>query len=1295
MSTLHQISGCTNDQRRADVIFIHGLGGDALSTWLYEEGKSWPHWLGADFPDVGVWSLSYASSPTKWLRALRLFGRGDRDSGHSMPLSDRAGQVLDSSLQKGIGRRPIFFICHSLGGLLAKQILRKAADSSEPAASDLWHNVAAVMFVATPHSGAPLASLLTSFRTIFATTVSMDDLKEHDAHLRDLNDWFCEQAGAANVRVESYFEMRGMMGVMPIVTPSSANCGIGKRPVALDEDHISIAKPRSTDAQVYCAARDILRTYILDPSRGSGHQPAKCGRMTITALPEAPRKPPLELPPRAERFMGRQREMVRVVQRLQQGRNTAIVGPAGLGKTALAAEALLDVTGGSPDSLSASPYPDGIVFLDLYKLRADAQAFWTALANKVAGVGFMPGAPARLRSEEACRARHLLVVVEGAEEAHGEEGRTTVHSLLDVLSAENRWLVLTRLRNQATAAETVEIKEPLEPADAAALLDHLTGGRLETEIALRTLALTGGHPLALTWASGLLGRDDDDPSRLVSEWENEPLGELNDPTHVRHTLDWLFERSARGISEPEARVLAAAGLLAYAPFDLAPMAAAQGFSDEDSLRESLKSLINRGFLQRAGSDSWRFTHVLTYQFARKRKVIPDVFDRLERWMSTDLLQRARDLVRTDGRMADRPPFFRLLEHANAVIRADVVPESTAHLVNSLHHVGTSTLVYLGWPSMVKLALSDIGTWMDNRPDEWLSSRIEHRLAMADALLKQGLIGDAVTASRDAERLANRLIDNPSLDSQFLNEHRRRMYLVNTKVCIGDTLLEIEKTDEAVKVYEDALALRRTIPEISLDISALLQKLAWANRTRRDWDAALGLLQQALREIDVVAEEYPNHLSVAGDRFRCQMRIANLLVQKGRFSEALGILHVCLDDASQHAQLQPSNDEWPATLSDALRNAGDTLRHQGDLDMALAYYNDACELIEHLVEKKPSNSTYLGVLSDCHDEIAELLRVQANPDAAFGRKMKAIELMRRLVSLDPTDASRQHTLATTLEGLGDIQRLRNDKTGALASYQESLEIAKDQPGPAQATPYWQRRTISVLDSIATMQLENDESAAALAMYRESLAITEQCAKTYPETPSWMFDLCLSKRNLAEALQATGDPAAALAAYRDAADTASKLAARDPTNSKWQRRMAVALENVADAVFDTNLAEALELFQRSLAISRDLAAHRPTEDMYQRDLGVDLHNVGRTLAAMSDAPSAIAVLEKALIVRRRLAPPDLDDDQRIEDLQRTLAALPDVYQASGNEIEAKRVAAEKVQVDARLSLAMDPPTDFSGL
>lgn len=253
--------------RKADVIFVHGLGGDAFYTWT--QGKSpensWPNWVGQEFPEVGVWSLGYAASPTKLTRIRGWFFKSTRDSGHSMSLPDRSRQVLDLLVQHGLGNRPIMFICHSLGGLLVKQVLRMSSDAAETSAERaVFENTRSVFFLATPHQGAELASLLGNFRVAFPT-LAIKDLKAHDAHLRDLFEWYRDHS-QVGIQTRTYYESRRVNGALLIVNPTSAHPGVGTRPVPLDEDHISIAKPIDRNAQVYVAASALLRDHLLNPT---------------------------------------------------------------------------------------------------------------------------------------------------------------------------------------------------------------------------------------------------------------------------------------------------------------------------------------------------------------------------------------------------------------------------------------------------------------------------------------------------------------------------------------------------------------------------------------------------------------------------------------------------------------------------------------------------------------------------------------------------------------------------------------------------------------------------------------------------------------------------------------------------------------------------------------------------------------------------------------------------------------------------------------------------------------------
>lgn len=123
------IIGTENPNRTADIIFLHGLGGDALGTW-HPQGKkeaknSWLTWLGDDYKDIGIWSVAYEVEPFRW-------------KGSTMPLADRATNIVDLLDIYEIGERPLIFITHSMGGLVVKQLLRHAYDYGNPSRSILW-----------------------------------------------------------------------------------------------------------------------------------------------------------------------------------------------------------------------------------------------------------------------------------------------------------------------------------------------------------------------------------------------------------------------------------------------------------------------------------------------------------------------------------------------------------------------------------------------------------------------------------------------------------------------------------------------------------------------------------------------------------------------------------------------------------------------------------------------------------------------------------------------------------------------------------------------------------------------------------------------------------------------------------------------------------------------------------------------------------------------------------------------------------------------------------------------------
>ena len=91
---LLKVGGAGQGPSGVDVIFVHGLDGDARSTWHKKDNPAlfWPAWLAEDVPGVTVWSLGYEVSSSAW-------------RGSSMPLSDRATNALATLETQGLGDR--------------------------------------------------------------------------------------------------------------------------------------------------------------------------------------------------------------------------------------------------------------------------------------------------------------------------------------------------------------------------------------------------------------------------------------------------------------------------------------------------------------------------------------------------------------------------------------------------------------------------------------------------------------------------------------------------------------------------------------------------------------------------------------------------------------------------------------------------------------------------------------------------------------------------------------------------------------------------------------------------------------------------------------------------------------------------------------------------------------------------------------------------------------------------------------------------------------------------------------
>lgn len=233
-----------------DIIFLHGLAGDRFSTWTNSDDEFWPQVIADIFPNCRVYTCGFKSSRLSGLK-----------TGEGTSIKDLGNMIADGLICREILAPKTLFICHSLGGIVVKQMLRKCSDSADKDFNELGRSCVGIAFLATPHQGSNFASTL---KTILSNGASkqLSQLTDSEEDLFDLNEYFRTQVGRKGITVKSYYETEKTWGVQ-VVDKTSSNPGIfGSDPIAVEADHVRICKPEGRKAPVHQSICKFIRDHL-------------------------------------------------------------------------------------------------------------------------------------------------------------------------------------------------------------------------------------------------------------------------------------------------------------------------------------------------------------------------------------------------------------------------------------------------------------------------------------------------------------------------------------------------------------------------------------------------------------------------------------------------------------------------------------------------------------------------------------------------------------------------------------------------------------------------------------------------------------------------------------------------------------------------------------------------------------------------------------------------------------------------------------------------------------------------
>ncbi|KAL8649619.1 MAG: hypothetical protein Q9226_005500, partial [Calogaya cf. arnoldii] len=252
-----------------DLIFVHGLGGTSRATWA--KGRDldycWPQkWLPLE-PGIGGTRILSFGYNANFAAAGPAPITGIADFARDLLYAMKYAKSEDLE-ELELGQRPIIFIVHSMGGLVAKQAYILGKD--DPSYSDMVSSVSGIMFLATPHRGSNLAEVLNRILTasIFnhSPKLYVAELKNGSQTIEALNDQF--RHIAPRLKILSFYEtLPTSVGPkrMMVVERASATMGYPNEiSKSLNADHHTVCKFDNYESADYISVRNALKTLITD-----------------------------------------------------------------------------------------------------------------------------------------------------------------------------------------------------------------------------------------------------------------------------------------------------------------------------------------------------------------------------------------------------------------------------------------------------------------------------------------------------------------------------------------------------------------------------------------------------------------------------------------------------------------------------------------------------------------------------------------------------------------------------------------------------------------------------------------------------------------------------------------------------------------------------------------------------------------------------------------------------------------------------------------------------------------------
>ena len=375
------------------------------------------------------------------------------------------------------------------------------------------------------------------------------------------------------------------------------------------------------------------------------------------------------------------------------------------------------------------------------------------------------------------------------------------------------------------------------------------------------------------------------------------------------------------------------------------------------------------------------------------------------------------------------------------------------------------------------------------------------------------------------------------------------------------------------------------------------------------------------------------------------------------------------------------------ISDTYDDLGELFAEQGEIEKARSYYEKEIEIYESLLEKEPDALDFKTYKAEVQATIGKLYLDEA-PEKAQKYFEDALSVLENNFELEPEMEIHYSGLKKVLNNLITLFKNREEHEKAVKMYSKMLAAQQRMLDLNPEEWEYRKDLAATYTSLALFYSERGDIEQETHYHRLALDILEKVLEEFSDDTESLRRFILGIYLLGSTLKlgekSRGKESSIVKEYLELAQKAEeKLQIINPEITGDQELFAEIAEKMGIALRENErYEEAIEEFERSLAIREKLHEKNPGDLNYLTVLEGTFYQMGITFLAQPDLEKAKETLENAMNLNAKLLETYPEDFDYLTRASMILEKYSSVLEKMGKSEEAAQYLKKSEEINTRL-------------